>query len=155
MDKCADANFPCHHEVASGCSSDYVPVLTAYDELRWKCCLTNDAGVAEVLNAAVNSNRDHVLRCTQQRHCHSQNVARSPQNSEIYSRTFDVLTQNPTSTPHIQDSLPRANTIITIVGSAVFVLLTLIHFRSAAKKIRNGTAKASHKPQSILSERNT
>ena len=54
MDKCADQEKNCYTQVASGCSSNYIPVLTAHDDQQWKCCLTDDAGVAEVLNAAVN-----------------------------------------------------------------------------------------------------
>ena len=91
MDKCADEGNDCDQEVKS-CNGDYIAIPKFAESDQYKCCLTDDAGVAEVLNT---------------------------------------------------DNYTVENTIAVLVGSAVFVLLTFVHFHYAAEKIRNGAAKAS------------
>ena len=67
MDKCADPYNDCaEYELSRGsqifgCSGDYIAVPALYDEFKYKCCLTDDDEVSEVLNASTENNTRHAI----------------------------------------------------------------------------------------------
>ena len=58
MDKCGDGDRNCYEDLKS-CSGDYVVI--PINELKYKCCLTDDVEVAEVLNEAAENNHNTTI----------------------------------------------------------------------------------------------
>ena len=62
MDKCAGPGNLCMDVWDGGriCSGDYIAI--SVDDLNYKCCLTDDAGVAEVLNDPTNNRKNALIK---------------------------------------------------------------------------------------------
>ena len=63
MDKCAGSGNLCMEGNWHGgriCSGDYIAI--SVDDLNYNCCLTDDAGVAEVLNDPTNTRKNALIK---------------------------------------------------------------------------------------------